>query len=130
MNVVVLYGNLTRDPETRTSTNGTVIVKFGLAINRRVKEGTAWKDEATFVDVTMFGKRGEAFAKNHKKGRPALIRGELRLDTWDDKNGGGKRSKLYVVAEDWHFAGPKEGLAPKSEESGDGGQWKDGEIAF
>jgi single-strand DNA-binding protein len=59
----------------------------------------------TFVDVTMFGKRGEAFARFHGKGKPAFIEGKLRLDSWEDKNGGGKRSKLYVVADSWEFCG-------------------------
>lgn len=108
-NRTILMGNLTRDPETRYSNNGTAIVKFGLAVNERYKntEGE-WVDRPTFVDVTMFGKRGEAFARFHSKGKPAFIEGKLRLDTWDDKQTGAKRSKLYVVADTWEFTGGKE----------------------
>ena len=106
-NKVILMGNLTRKPEVRFTQGGTAICKVGLAVNRRFKDQTGeWKEEATFVDVTFFGKRGEAFAKFHDKGKPAFIEGSLRLDTWDDKNGGGKRSKLYVVADNWEFVGP------------------------
>lgn len=105
-NKVILMGNLTRDPEVRYAQNGTPIINFGLAVNRRFKDAEGnWKDEPTFVDITMFGKRGEAFARFHGKGKPAFLEGHLRLDTWEDKQGGGKRSKLYVVAETWEFVG-------------------------
>jgi len=107
-NKVILMGNLTRDPELRYTANNMAICKFGLAVNRRFKDGQSgeWKEEPTFVDITIFGARAEPFAKYHSKGKPAFIEGSLRLDTWDDKNGGGKRSKLYVVADNWEFVGP------------------------
>ena len=105
-NKVILMGNLTRDCETRFGGNGTAIVKFGLAVNRRFQDADGnWKDQPTFVDVTIFGKRGEAFARFHTKGKPAFIEGHLRMDTWDDKATGQKRSKLYVVADQWEFVG-------------------------
>ena len=106
-NKVILMGNLTRKPEVRYTQNGTAICKLGLAVNRRFKDSATgeWREEPTFVDITFFGKRGEAFAKYHDKGKPAFIEGSLRLDTWEDKNGGGKRSKLYVVADNWEFVG-------------------------
>ena len=102
-NKVILMGNLTRDCETRFGGNGTAIVKFGLAVNRRFQDAEGnWKDQPTFVDVTMFGKRGEAFARFHTKGKPAFIEGHLRMDNWEDKQTGQKRSKLYVVADAGH----------------------------
>ena len=106
-NKVILMGNLTRDPELRYTPNNTAICKIGLAVNRRFKDGQTgeWKEEPTFVDVTIFGARGEAFQRFHTKGKPAFIEDSLRLDTWEDKNGGGKRSKLYVVADNWEFVG-------------------------
>ncbi len=105
-NKVLLMGNLTRDPEVRFAPNGTAICKFGLAVNRRYQDAAGeWKEEPTFVDVTIFGKRGEAFAKFHGKGKPAFVEGELRLDQWDDKQSGQKRSKLYVVGNNWEFVG-------------------------
>ncbi len=108
-NKVILMGNLTRDPELRFTANNTAICKFGLAVNRKYKDGKTgdWKEEPTFVDVTIFGARAEPFAKHHAKGGVAFVEGSLRLDTWDDKNGGGKRSKLYVVADSWEFVGAK-----------------------
>jgi single-strand DNA-binding protein len=120
-NKVILMGNLTRKPEVRYTQGGMPICKLGLAVNRRFKDQSGeWKEEATFVDVTFFGKRGEAFAKYHDKGRPAFIEGELRLDQWDDKQSGEKRSKLYVVGNDWQFVGTGQG----GRESG-GGEWQE-----
>jgi single-strand DNA-binding protein len=106
-NKVILMGNLTRDPELRFTQNNMAICKFGLAVNRRFKDAQSgeWKEEPTFIDVTIFGARAEPFARYHTKGKQAFIEGSLRLDTWEDKNGGGKRSKLYVVADTWEFVG-------------------------
>ncbi len=117
-NKVVLMGNLTRDPELRYTQSNLAVCKVGLAVNRRVKDSQTdqWREEATFVDVTIFGKRGEAFEKFHKKGASAFIDGELRFDQWEDKESGQKRSKLYVVANNWEFVGGGRG-----ENSGGGG---------
>lgn len=104
-NRVILMGNLTRDPETRRTKADKPVVQFGLALNEKYQD----KEHVTFVDVTMFGPRGEAFARFHQRGDRALIEGRLRLDTWEDKNGGGKRSKLYVVADSFEFCGDKRG---------------------
>ncbi len=128
-NKVILMGNLTRKPELRFTGGGMAICKFGLAINRRFKDQSGeWKEEPTFVDVTIFGKRGEAFAKYHDKGKPAFIEGSLRYDTWDDKQSGEKRSKLYVVGDEWQFVGggaggPRGGVSdePQADEGGFGG---------
>lgn len=104
-NKVILMGNLTRDPELRFTQNNVAICKIGLAVNRRFKDQSGeWRDEATFIDVTIFGKRGEAFARFHSKGKPAFVEGRLQYDTWEDQSGQ-KRSKLYVVAENWEFVG-------------------------
>jgi single-strand DNA-binding protein len=106
-NKVILMGNLTRDPTLTYTSSNMPICKFGLAVNRRFKDSQSgeWKEEPTFVDITIFGARAEPFARYHTKGKPAFIEGTLRLDTWEDKNGGGKRSKLYVVADTWEFVG-------------------------
>jgi len=119
-NKVILMGNLTRKPELRFTGGGMAICKFGLAINRRFKDQSGeWKEEPTFVDVTIFGKRGEAFAKYHDKGKPAFIEGSLRYDTWDDKQSGEKRSKLYVVGDEWQFVGG--GGGPRGMAADEGG---------
>jgi len=105
-NKVILMGNLTRDPEVRYTQSGTPLVKFALAVSRRYQDAEGnWQEEPTFIDITMWGKRGEAFSRFHTKGKPAFIEGHLRLDNWTDKESGQKRSKLYVVADNWEFVG-------------------------
>lgn len=121
-NKVILMGNLTRDPQLTYTQSNMAICKFGLAVNRRFKDSQSneWKEEPTFIDVTIFGQRAEAFQRYHTKGKPAFIEGSLRLDTWEDKNGGGKRSKLYVVANNWEFVGGGRGgeTPPRDDASG------------
>jgi single-strand DNA-binding protein len=104
-NKVILMGNLTRDPELRYTQSNMAVCKVGLAANRRYKDAQRdeWVEKVTFVDVTIFGRRGETFEKYHKKGATAFFEGRLEYDTWDDKNTGQKRSKLYVVADNWEF---------------------------
>lgn len=97
-------GRLTRDVDVRFSENGTAIATIGMAINRRTKRGGEWVDEPVFVDVKMFGKRGEAFARHHSKGDPAVFPScELAFDKWEDKQTGAKRSKLYLIASNFEF---------------------------
>jgi len=103
-NKVILAGNLTRDPELRYTPKGTAIAKLGMAINRTWKnEAGETKEEVTFVDVDAFGRTAEVIGQYMKKGRPILIEGRLKLDTWDDKQTNQKKSKLGVVAESFQF---------------------------
>jgi len=103
-NKVILAGNLTRDPELRYTPKGTAIAKFGLAINRTWKTETGEsKEEVTFVDIDAFGRQAEVIAQYMKKGRPFLMEGRLKLDQWDDKQTGQKRSLLGVVLESFSF---------------------------
>ena len=107
-NKVTLAGNLTRDPELRFTPSGKSICKFGLAINRRWKSETGEaKEETTFLDVDCFGKTAETIEQYFKKGRSIFIEGRLKLDTWDDKATGQKRSKLGVIAESFVFPDSK-----------------------
>ena len=103
-NKVILVGNLTRDPELRYTPKGLAIAKLGLAVNRVWKSETGEsKEEVTFVDIDAFGKQAETIGQYLKKGRPILIEGRLRLDQWDDKQTGQKRSRLGVVLEGFQF---------------------------
>jgi single-strand DNA-binding protein len=103
-NKVILAGNLTRDPELRYTPKGIAIAKFGLAVNRVWKTETGeTKEEVTFVDIDAFGKQAETIGQYLKKGRPVLVEGRLRLDQWDDKQTGQKRSRLGVVLEGFQF---------------------------
>jgi len=118
-NKVILVGNLTRDPELRYTPKGLAIAKIGVAVNRRwTSESGEQRDETTFVDVDAFGKQAETIGQYLKKGRPILIEGRLRLDQWDDKQSGQKRSKLSVVLENFQFldsGGRADGAAAPTE---------------
>src|SRR5207247_6579793 len=114
-NKVVLLGNLTRDPELRYTSNGKAIAKFGLAVNRAwTNEAGEKKEEVTFVDVDVFGRTAENVGQYMRKGSLMLVEGRLRLDQWDDKQTGQKRSRLGVVAEIVQFLGrpPGAGATP------------------
>ena len=107
-NRVILIGNATRDPELRYSTKGTAMCKLGLAINRTWSNDVGEKkEEVTFVDVDFFGRTAESVGQYVKKGRPVMVEGRLKLDQWDDKQTGQKRSKLGVLGESCQFLGEK-----------------------
>lgn len=109
-NKVILLGNLTRDPELRTLPSGNSVARIGLAVNRRytAKDGSA-KEETTYVDIDAFGKQAETIAKFCTKGSGLLVEGRLKLDQWDDRATGEKRSKLGVVLENFTFVGGSRG---------------------
>ncbi|HEV2210669.1 MAG TPA: single-stranded DNA-binding protein [Verrucomicrobiae bacterium] len=103
-NKVILAGNLTRDPEMRYTPKGTAVAKFGLAVNRKWKAETGeLKEEVTFVDIEAWSSQAETIGKYLKKGRPILLEGRLRYDSWDDKQTNQKRSRLVVVLDSFQF---------------------------
>ena len=105
-NRVLLMGNFTRDPQMKYLPSQTPVVEFGLATNRRFKAASGeMRDETTFVDCAAFGRQAEVINQYCTKGKPILIEGRLKFDSWDDKNGGGKRSKLSVVVENFQLLG-------------------------
>ena len=98
-NLVILMGHLTREPELRTSPNGTAICNIGLAINRNWKDQNGnTQSEVTYVDVTVFQRSAEYCARYLRKGSAVMVEGRLHLEQWEDRNGGGKRSRLTVIA--------------------------------
>lgn len=103
MNKIQALGNLTRAVELRYTASGTAIAKTGLAINRRrtASDGTT-KEETCFVDLTIWGKSGETFAKHFDKGDGVILSGRLEYETWTAQDGG-KRSKHSITVEEWHF---------------------------
>lgn len=105
INRVELTGNLTRDPELRSTASGTSVLSFGVAVSDRVKNPQTgeWEDRPNFVDCTMWGKRAESVSRFLSKGTKVAIEGKLRWSQWEDKNGGGKRSKLDVVVDEIEF---------------------------
>jgi len=110
LNKVFLIGNLTRDPEIRYTPKGTAVAEVGLAVNRQYStESGEKKEEVTFVDVEFWGRQAEVVSEYMKKGRPLFVEGRLKLDTWDDKQTGQKRSRMRVVGENFQFLGGREG---------------------
>lgn len=109
-NLVVLVGNLTRDVELKQVSSGPV-ANFSLAINERVKQGDAWINKATFVDVAAFGRTAELVAEYLRKGSLALVSGRLRASEWQTQ-AGEKRRKLEVVAERVEFLSPRDASPP------------------
>lgn len=121
LNKVMLIGNLTRDPELRHTPKGTAVAELGLAINRVWNDESGQKrEEATFVDVTLWGRQAELAARYLAKGRPLYIEGRLQLDTWDDKETGKKRTKLRIVGETIQFLGSNPNPATAGGSAGSG----------
>lgn len=118
-NLVIIMGNVTRDPQLRYTPGGTGVADLGIAINRKWKDDSGQqKEDTTFVDITFWGARAEALSQYVSKGDPLYIRGRLQLDQWDDKDTGQSRSKLKVVGESFEFLKP----------AGNSGQSKGGSI--
>lgn len=105
-NKVILMGNLTRDPELRQTQSGTSVCRFSIAVNRsyNAQDGSS-RDETCFVEIDCFGKSAENIAKFFSKGKPILVEGRLRQDSWEDKQTGQKRTKLMVVLERFELSG-------------------------
>ena len=103
-NKVILMGNLTSDPETRTTPNGQNVTSFSLAINRTWNNANGERQEETsFINCTAWGRTGETIAKYVQKGRQLLVSGRLQQRTWQDKDTGKNRSALDVVVEEFSF---------------------------
>lgn len=118
LNKVMIIGNLTRDPEIRHTPKGTAIAQIGLAVSRTFTAGSNEKrEEVTFIDVEAYGKQAETIGEYCKKGRPLYVEGRLRLDAWDDKASGQKRSKMKVVLESFQFLGGSAGGERQEQET-------------
>jgi single-strand DNA-binding protein len=103
-NQVTLMGNLTRDPELRTTPSGASVCSFSLALNRSYKNAEgSWQEATDYIDITAWGPLGERVAQYLTKGRPALVSGRLQSRSWEQD--GQKRSKVEVVANDVTFLG-------------------------
>jgi single-strand DNA-binding protein len=106
-NKVIMVGNLTRDPELRYTPNGSAVCEFGIAANRTYTTSDGQQQEDTcFVDVSVWGRRGEVVSEYFSKGRPILIEGRLNYDTWETPDG--RRSKHTIVAYNFEFIGGRQ----------------------
>ena len=121
LNKVMLIGNLTADPEVRTTPRGNSLTELRLAVNRvnnGPNEGER-REETTFLDVTCWGRTGEIAAQYLSKGRPVFIEGRLQMDTWEDKQTGQRRSRIRMIAENLQLLGGRDG-APQGAGNGGG----------
>src|SRR5688572_8488893 len=109
-NRIILAGNLTRDPELRVLPQSQMeVCDFGMAVNHRYKtQSGEQREEVLFIDCAVFGARAKVVKQYFAKGKPILVEGRLKLDTWEDKQGGGKRSKHSVVVDNFEFVGRRD----------------------
>lgn len=111
LNKVMLIGNLTADPEVRTTPRGNSLTELRLAVNR-ISSGPndgERREETTFLDVTCWGRTGEIAAQYLSKGRPVFIEGRLQMDTWEDKQTGQRRSRIRIIAENLQLLSGRDG---------------------
>ena len=102
----IITGNLTRDPELRTTPNGASVCSFSVAVNRVYKDASGeQKEDVSFIDCSAWGKLGEMISQYAKKGTGVLVSGRLDQRSWEDKTTGSKRSRVEIVVEDFNFTG-------------------------
>jgi single-strand DNA-binding protein len=108
-NKVLIIGNLTRDVQLKHLPGGTAVAEFGLAMNRKYRTAAGEdREDVCFVDCEAFGKQADTIAQWCRKGKPLFVEGRLKWDSWEDKQGGGKRSKLTVTVENFQFLGTRD----------------------
>jgi len=118
INRVVLTGNLTRDPELRSTSSGTSVCGLRVACNTRRKDASGqWVDKPNYFDVTVWGAQGENCAQYLSKGRPVAVDGRLEWREWQDKEGN-KRQAVDIIADSVQFLG-----SPAGDGSGNGGRF-------
>jgi single-strand DNA-binding protein len=110
VNVVVITGNLTKDPELRSTPGGTAVCKLRVAVNSRRKDSSTgdWVDKPNYFDVTVWGAQGENCANYLYKGRPVAVEGRLEWREWDASDGSGKRQAVEIIANTVQFLGSRE----------------------
>lgn len=100
----IISGNLTRDPELRTTPNGANVCGFSVAVNRTYRDANGeQREDVSFIDCSAWGKLAEVINQYAKKGTGVLVCGRLSQRTWEDKNDGKKRSRVEIVVEDFNF---------------------------
>src|SRR3954470_6765567 len=134
INRVVLTGNLTHDPELRSTTSGTSVCSLRIACNTRRKDASGnWVDKPNFFDVTVWGAQGENCAQYLSKGRPVAVDGRLEWREWEDKQGN-KRQSVDIIADSVQFLGSREGgenggrFTPQSDVPADTGDFESAPV--
>lgn len=130
MNRVCITGNLTREPELRSTSSGTAVLNFGVAVNERRfnQQSQQWEDYAHFVDCVLFGKRAESLQRYMHRGDRVGIDGKLRYSSWESN--GQKRSKLEVVVDDVDLLGGKRSTDQQATQQGEPADVYNDDIPF
>lgn len=116
MNIAIIRGNLTRDPELRYTPKGTAVCGGAVAVNEKWKnEAGEVQEKVYFFDFEAWGRTGETIAQYFVKGKPILIQGKLKQDTWQDKETGQNRSKIKITVERFEFCGDSKGASEGGE---------------
>jgi single-strand DNA-binding protein len=122
VNVVVITGNLTQDPELRSTGGGTSVCEMRVAVNSRRKDQSGqWVDKPNFFNVVVFGAQGDNCATYLSRGRPVAVEGRLDWREWEAKDGGGKRQAVQIVANSVQFLGSRDGGGGGDNGNGGGG---------
>jgi single-strand DNA-binding protein len=105
----IIVGNITRDPELRSTPSGAQVCSFSVAVNRNYKDSSGSQQESvSFIDCSAWGRAAEIIAQYAKKGSGILVSGRLEQRSWEDKEGQ-KRSRVEIVVEDFNFVGGSAG---------------------
>jgi single-strand DNA-binding protein len=130
VNVVVITGNLTRDPELRHTGGGSAVCELRVAVNSRRKDGQTgeWVDKPNYFDVTVWGAQGENCANYLSKGRPVAVEGRLDWREWEAKDGSGKRQAVSIIANSVQFLGSRDGGGQNGGTGGGGGFAPGGDV--
>ncbi|HVW45846.1 MAG TPA: single-stranded DNA-binding protein [Solirubrobacterales bacterium] len=127
VNVVVITGNLTKDPELRSTGGGTSVCEMRVAVNSRRKDQSGqWVDKPNYFDVVVFGAQGENCANYLSRGRPVAVEGRLDWREWEAKEGGGKRQAVQIIANSVQFLGSRDGGGAPNGNGGGQGQGNQG----
>lgn len=118
----IITGNLTRDPELRSTPNGASVCSFSVAVNRTYRDASGeQKEDVSFIDCSAWGKLGEMISQYAKKGTGVLVSGRLDQRSWEDKTTGSKRSRVEIVVEDFNFTGARDNSGSSSYSNNYGG---------
>jgi single-strand DNA-binding protein len=122
VNVVVITGNLTKDPELRSTGGGTSVCEMRVAVNSRRKNGQTgqWEDKPNYFDVVVFGAQADNCATYLQRGRPLAVEGRLDWREWEAKDGT-KRQAVQIVANSVQFLGSRDGGGAPNGNGGGGG---------